>query len=270
MLITDLDEATYHARPELSSTQARLLLDSPARYKHSLTAHRASSATFDLGSAVHARVLGVGWGIAELDFDSFRSKAAQEARDEARAADLIPMLSKDLHQVHDMTEAVLAHSTSRALFEEAPGREVSVFSEVDGVPVRCRFDALGQDKNLAIDLKTTLDASPDGFTRSVAQYSYHVQESHYRATYEASEGVDPRFVYVAVEKHAPYLVAVHKVSILWAEMGHTAAREARRIYRECTESGEWPGYPLDVHTLEPPAWSVVEHEEKYESAEVTF
>lgn len=270
MIIADMPEREYHARPELSSTQARQLLDSPARYKHGLTAERSSSATFDLGSAVHAKVLGVGWGIVEIDADSFRSKAAQEERDDARDAGLIPMLKKDLTVVHDMSEAVLAHPLASAMFEEAPGREVSVFSEVDGVPTRCRFDALGQDANLAIDLKTTLDASPDGFTRSVAKYSYHVQESHYRATYEASEGVDPRFVYVAVEKHAPYLVAVHKVSILWAEMGHTAAREARRIYRECTESGEWPGYPLDVHTLEPPAWSVVEHEEKYESAEVTF
>lgn len=264
MIIRDMPEREYHSRPELSSTQVRQLLESPARYQYGLTAHRESTATFDVGSAVHAKVLGVGWGVVELDFDSWRSKAAQVARDEAREAGMIPMLAKDLGEVHAMSEAVLAHGLARSLFEAAPEREVSVFAELDGVPVRCRFDALGPDENLAIDLKTTLDASPDGFTRSVAKYGYHVQEAHYRATYEASEGADPRFVFVAVEKHAPYLVGVHKLSILWTQMGAVAAREARRVWAECTASGEWPGYPAEVHTLEPPAWSVVEHEEKYE------
>lgn len=259
-----MPEREYHARPELSSTQVRDLLKTPALYKHNLTAERKSTQTFDVGSAVHAKVLGVGWGIEELDFDSFRSKAAQEARDAAREAGLIPMLSKDLEDVHAMSEAVLAHGTARGLFESAPDREVSVFAEVDGVPVRCRFDALGPDENLAIDLKTTLDASVGGFERSAAQYGYHVQEAHYRATYEASEGVDPRFVFVVVEKSAPHLVAIHKLSMLWGEMGAKEAREARRLYAECTAKDEWPGYPEDVQVLEPPAWSVVEHEMRFE------
>lgn len=268
MLVHDLPEEQYHSRTELSSTQARQLLESPARYKHALTAQRESSATFDLGSAVHAKVLGVGWGIEELEFDSFRSKAAQEARDAAREAGLIPMLAKDLEVVHAMSEASLAHPMARVLFEEAAGREVSVFSEVDGVPVRCRFDALGEPREggrVAVDLKTTLDASPGGFTRSVASYGYDVQAGHYEDTLEAVDGeIRPRMVFVCVEKSAPHLVAVHRLSALWEQMGAVKAREARRLLRDCTESGEWPGYPEEVHTLEPPAWSVVEHEEKYE------
>jgi hypothetical protein len=267
MIYDAMPEHEYHSRPELSSTQARQLLESPARYKYALTARRESSATFDLGSAVHARVLGVGWGIEELEFDSFRSKAAQEARDAAREAGLIPMLSKDLEQVHAMTEATLAHPTARVLFEEASGREVSVFSEVDGVPVRCRFDALGDPRDggrIAVDLKTTLDASPGGFTRSVASYGYDVQAAHYEDTLEADGEERPRMVFICVEKAAPHLVAVHRLSALWEQMGAVKAQESRRLYRECTESGVWPGYPEEVHTLEPPAWSVVEHEEKYE------
>lgn len=270
MIIADMPEREYHARPELSSTQAREMLKSPAHYLHSLTAHRESTTTFDVGSAVHAKVLGVGWGIEELDFDSFRSKDAREARDAAREAGLIPMLKKDMHPVNDMAEAVLKHELASVLFEEATGREVSVFSGVDDVPVRCRFDALGQDSGLAIDLKTTLDASLDGFTRSVAAYGYHIQEAHYRAAYKASEGVDPRFVFVAVEKSPPYFVAVHKLSVVWSEMGATAAREARRLYTECVAKDEWPGYPTDIQVLEPPAWSVVEHDMRFDSMEFKF
>lgn len=270
MRIDDMDEATYHARPEVSSTQARLLLDSPARYKHALTATRDHSATFDLGSAVHAQVLGVGWDVVELPFDDWRSKAAREARDEVRASGGIPMLAKDLVQAHAMTAAVLAHSTARDVFEQATGREVSIFGEVDGVPMRCRFDALSNDDTTAVDLKTTLDASPAGFRKSIAQYGYHVQAAWYEDTLEASDGERPSMTFVTVEKTAPYLVAVYTLDPVWRDMGRTAAAEARRLYTECTETGTWPGYPEGIQMLEPPPWQVIEHEDRYDNPEVSI
>ena len=59
-VVLDLDERTYHAQPDLSSTQARRLLDSPAKYLHALSAPEEPKAEYDLGTAVHSKVLGVG------------------------------------------------------------------------------------------------------------------------------------------------------------------------------------------------------------------
>lgn len=268
MIIPDMSEREYHGRQELSSTGARRLLESPARFRYMQDHGQPHSDAFDLGSAVHAKVLGVGWGIEEMDFPDWRTKAARDARDAAREAGLIPMLSKDLEPVHAMTEAVLAHPTARALFELPGGREVSVFSEVDGVPVRARFDALTDPTpqgRFGIDLKTTMGrASGDEFTRSVAKYGYDVQEAHYLDTFEASEAESLNFVYVVVEKDPPHLVAVHRISELWRDMGRTKAKRAREIYARCVETGEWPGYPEDVQELAPPTWLVIEHEEQYE------
>src|SRR5690606_33998548 len=90
-VVLDMPESEYHAHPSLSSTGAKLLLDSPAAFDWVIRqGHREEKAAFDTGSAVHAEVLGVGYGVEELDFDSWRSKAAREAQDEARAAGLIP------------------------------------------------------------------------------------------------------------------------------------------------------------------------------------
>lgn len=267
MLIKDMSEAEYHARPELSSTQARRLLESPKRYAWFRDHPEPHSMAFDLGSAVHAKVLGTGWGIEELDFPDFRSKAAREARDAAYADGLIPMLAKDLVQVHDMTEAVLAHPTARALFELPGDRELTVVSEADGAPVRCRFDALTEETpqgRFAIDLKTTAGrATKKSFERAVDKYGYHVQEGHYRATWEASEGTPIAFVFVVVEKDPPYEVGIHQLNALWRGMGETEARAARELFVECTEKNEWPGIPADVQLLDPPAWAVVEHEMRF-------
>ncbi len=60
MIVHDMPEEEYHRRPELSSTGARLLLDSPAKYAYAQTHPQPHKQAFDVGHAVHARVLGVG------------------------------------------------------------------------------------------------------------------------------------------------------------------------------------------------------------------
>lgn len=267
-IIHDMPEAEYHRYPALSATGAKLILDSPARYRYRvLEVNPQRKAAFDLGSAVHAKVLGTGWGIEELDFPDWRTKAAQQARDEAYAANLIPMLTKDLAGVHDMAEAVLAHPTAKALFEMPGGREVSVVSEIDGVNVKSRFDALTDPTpqgRFGIDLKTSAGpAHAEAFARTVNDYGYHIQQEFYRDTFRASEGEEINFVFVAVEKEPPYLTAVHQLDVVYQQMGKTLAREARRIYAECKASKVWPGYPVDVQLVAPPVWAAMRHEEKY-------
>jgi hypothetical protein len=162
-----------------------------------------------------------------------------------------------------MSEAVLRHPTARALFELPGHREVSVFSEVDGVKVRARFDALTDETPngvFGIDLKTTSDsADGDTFTKTVVKYGYHVQEQWYRETL----GQDIRFAFVCVETTAPYLVAVHELGLAYKDMGKTLTKVARDLYAECEAANTWPGHPEDVQVLEPPVWAAMAHEERY-------
>jgi exodeoxyribonuclease VIII len=141
------------------------------------------------------------------------------------------------------------------------------------VPCRARFDALSPYISghgvFAIDLKTTEDATKEGFERSVAKWGYDVQVAHYEATFTASEGMAlDRFVFVAVEKSAPYEVAMFELPDVWLEMGRAKAKAARTIFAECIASGEWPGYTTDIQILDPPTWLVFAHEMKYEYGEI--
>jgi hypothetical protein len=282
-IILDMQDHVYHSRPELSSTVARLILPeykgSPKKFKWAQT-HRRESRAFDIGHAVHAKVLGVGVGIVTYPPEhltpsgNVSTKAATVAwESEQRAAGLVPIGPWEAHKVNAMSDAVLLHPTARPIFEVAEHREVSVFSEVDGVPVRARFDALsGETPNgiYAADLKTGDDATKTGFEKSVAKWGYDVQQAHYEDTYESSEGrpID-QFFLIAVEKSGPYEVGVHQLPTMWVEMGKKKAAEARRIYKECVESGVWPGYDTAIQFLDPPTWLVFEHEARYEK-EIQF
>jgi hypothetical protein len=168
-----------------------------------------------------------------------------------------------------MAEAVLAHESARPILEVAVHREVSVFAEVDGVPSRARFDALSGETRrgiIAADVKTTDCATKTEFERSVAKWGYDLQAGHYEDVYLASEGRPvAEFYFIAVEKNAPYEVGVFLLPELWAQIGKQKAAEARRIYRECVESGVWPGYDTAIQYLDPPTWLVFDHETRYDS-----
>ncbi|MUG03691.1 hypothetical protein ECC01_22230, partial [Bacillus tequilensis] len=196
MIDYSMPEAEYHARPELSSTGARRILDSPARYRYYEDHPQPHKQVFDVGSAAHTKILGVGAKVAEYPARfltpsgnlTTRRDMADEITTwttEQRDNGLIPILADDARRVDRMAEAVLAEPESRTILERIKGREVTIIQEIDGVPVRARFDIFGDGE--AADLKTGRDASPR-FNKSVAAFGYHLQARWYDDAYHAETG----------------------------------------------------------------------------------
>lgn len=266
MIFRDMPEAEYHARPELSSTGARRLLDSPARYRYWADRRQPGKTVFDVGSAAHARILGVGSPIVVYPDEHLTptgrastKQATVQWVDEQRAVGLIPVSPADVRHVEAMAESVLSNPTARAILEGITEREVSIFTNVEGVPVRARFDLYNGTR--AGDLKTTRDASPKSFNRSVGSYGYHVQQRWYEDAHEAETGAPlESFTFVVVESAPPHLVGVYSLDVMWQDLAKTQAKRARDLFRECTESGVWPGY--EAQTLTAPTWAVFDADDE--------
>lgn len=269
-IIPDLPEADYHARPELSSTGARLLLDSPARFHYRQTHPEPTRKEFDVGSAVHAKVLGVGASITVIPDDilatngATSTKAAKEFIENARIAGLIPVKQAVADEIDAIVESVMAHPMGRALLEQDGTPEASLFAtDPDtGVDLRARFDFYA---HIGVDLKTGRDASKWGFERAVATHGYDVQQEHYRHIRRLITGETNPFVFLVVEKEPPYLVAVHRLDAEFEEIGAVKAATARRIYADCLATDEWPGYPADIQLLSPPIFHIADFQENYDS-----
>jgi hypothetical protein len=271
-IVYGLSDSAYHSRPELSSTEARLLLQSPAKYRWRKDNPPLidDSPKFDIGKAVHAKVLGQGAEVVVVDADDWRSRAARDARQEARDAGKAPLLTREFEAVNAMAESVLAHPTGKALLSQPGDTEVSLFADVDGVPTRSRFDFLPdrtERRTVAVDLKTTVDASKRAFESSVARYEYAVQRAWYLDDLRVITGEsDAEMVFLAVEKEPPYLVAVYQVPSVWADKGHVMAARARSVWAQCNSAGEWPGYAPTIQLLDEPTWHVYQFEEEYANA----
>lgn len=265
-IVPNLDEAEYHAHPFLSSTGARKLLQSPAKYKWALDHPEPAKREFDLGTGVHSKVLGVGARLAVIPDGILASNGAASTAsakafiEDARQSGLIPVKQAVADEVNAMVEAVLAHPLARSLFEQSGLPEVSLFGRDpdSGVNMRCRFDYLPDftvDEPCAVDLKTARDASPEGFAKAVAEHRYDIQEEFYLLLYAIVTGdftMPMRFV--VVEKEPPYLVGVYPLAQEFLEMGRKKVREALDLYAACTTADVWPGYPLNPDPLQPPTW----------------
>lgn len=264
-IVLDMPEADYHAHPALSSTQARHLLESPAKYQWALTHPEPYKAAYDLGTLVHSRVLGVGQDLAVIPEDILASngavstKAAKEFIEKSRADGLIPVKEAVAAEVKAMADSALALPEAREVLESIVGREVSLFADIDGVPMRARFDIYGG--NRAADLKSARDASPKGFNAAVGRLGYHIQDRWYADVHAAITGQElDSFKFIAVENVAPYLVGVYDLDYMWEDLAKERTARARELYRQCVETNTWPGYQST--TLTPPTWAVYENEEE--------
>lgn len=170
-------------------------------------------------------------------------------------------------QLHRMRDAVMAHPAASGVLERG--------------------------QNVVVDLKTTDDASLEGFSRSIATWRYDVQHPYYldglREAIRQSGGKIPQaavkgaaelsaywidqatgelcrcrpdfwrgepkhFVFIAVEKKPPYAVGVYVLDAESVEIGRAQYRVDLGRYAECVKADIWPGYGDKIQTITVPAW----------------
>lgn len=250
----DIPELEYHALPGLSSTGAKAMLDSPARFQHSRT-HRVEKTAFDLGHAVHGMVLGTGLDLVRIDAEEWRTAAVKEEVAAVRAAGGVPLKPSQHDAATAMAEKVRTHPDAGRLF--VGGRpEVSILWDDTETGVRCRgrLDYLHEAAGVVVDLKTARSANPVEFSKTAANLGYDVQAAHYLEGYQALGGGDTRFLHVLVETEAPHLVSVVELDVDYLAIGHAKARAAIDLYARCHAADEWPGYPAGITRIAPPRW----------------
>lgn len=257
-----IPNAEYHADPvpdgSLSVSGAKTLLDAPSKYRWQQQ-HPVYSDRFDLGSVAHALVLGDdAVEIVEVDAADWRSKAAKEQRDEARARGAIALLSADMRKCEDMADAITRNPEAAELLAVPGKSEQSAFwiDERTGIWRRARYDRLPNgDPFIIADYKTTASARPTSFAKAVADYGYHQQAAWYSECAVALGLTEsPSFVFIAQEKEAPYITQVFQLEPADIDLGHRLNARALDIYAECVATDHWPDYGTGVQTITLPTY----------------
>jgi len=262
-----MENDAYHAHPAISKSGLDLIARSPlhywARYLDPNRVPTEPTAAMRLGTAVHTHVLELDqWqqryitapeGIDRRYKVGKEAWAAFEAQSEGRTV----ISREDVDLVMAMGRSVFGHPAA-AMLLGLPGKAETTHMWTDaatGLQCKCRPDWLTDDGRLIVDLKTTENASPREFSRSIAQWRYFLQASWYLDGVEQATGTRPeQFIFICVEKKAPFACAVYAADAEMIAAGAQTAARDLEVLATCKAADTWPGYSDQIEPISLPAW----------------
>jgi len=252
--VYDLDEATYHAdRDSLSHSGVKLLLRSPALFRHEQDSAPVYKAVFDFGSAAHKQALGAGPELVVHEYDPEKVKspkatnAWKDQQKEVRAFGGVLLLPDEMAVVEAMAARLSSHRLAMRLLADGQP-EVSAYAvdESTGIMRRCRFDWLGP--TVLTDYKSAATADPRdlaGRYGVVKKLGYGNQAAWYLDLARDLGHPAAAFAFIFQEKTEPYQVTVAYVDDADLDEARDQNRIALERFRDCRDSGIWPEYLPD-------------------------
>jgi hypothetical protein len=275
--IYDLPVELYHRdpcpEPSLSASGIHTLLTlTPAHFaaRHPKLTQWAelpekdATTEQDLGSVVHALVLGKGAAFQVFDVDDWRGKRA-DLRDEARAAGKIPLKPAQYERASTLAERF--KNALRSLFGKWPlglSEQTIVWQRHawvgdDRVMVWCRAltDHLVAALPLIIDLKGTGLAMDDAsLSAKLAREGKDIQAAWYLeglASVRPETAGRSRFLFLFGEFDPPFCIRPGYMPESWLAQARMRIDSATNKFAACLRSGEFPAWQTDAE-LQIPSW----------------
>lgn len=259
----DLDEEAYHADKGTISKTGLWTLHSKTPAHFRFAPPREHEPVLDFGKALHLAVLQPELAATKLiqgpkDRRGNKWKDALAGAIEAKGV----LLPEDRYnEVMLIQETAHRHPVIKKLISVETVCEASAFwtDKRTGVRLRCRPDIYAPPIEIMADLKSTADASAWNWARTAANLGYHVQEPLYTEGWQAAGGGAVNgFVFICIEAKAPFCTVVYELEPSAAAEGQAAFETAVDKYKVCLDADEWPGYPIEVQSLDIPHYSYKE------------
>jgi hypothetical protein len=217
----DLPDSIYHSFDAMSASRLRILDRSTSLHLAHSIANPSDSPALAVGRALHCKVLTPHLYLRDfvvapaVDRRTKEGKATYESF-VASVGSKTVLTADQAEEVSSMAAAVAQNPDARMVVSELNGSaEVSLFAEIAGVRAKSRFDRLVEvnGERIIVDVKTTASsASKSEFERTIWNFGYGVQCAFYLEMARACGVPAQHFVFVVVEKTAPYATAVYRFS----------------------------------------------------------
>lgn len=261
-----IDAAQYHRSMGLTKSGLLMLRKSPAHFWNWLNSEPdKSTQAMNLGTATHTLLFEPHkWAseIMVIPNDAPKRPTAAQLKSEKPKAETIAqikwweefdrqyedycVITQDQHeQAKGMVNAVMQVNEVVQLMKHPSARtEVSIMAKevINGMSIDCkmRCDMLTEDGKTILDLKTCEDASYDEFSRSFMSNGYWMQAAHYIATARKAGIPVERFIFIAAEKHAPYIVSMYVLDDRSLERAFAIRERLLTTLANCMATGKFP------------------------------
>lgn len=156
--------------------------------------------------------------------------------------------------------AIQAEPYLRGAFSNGDA-EVSVFwvDKATGVYCKARPDFLqwvNRNEVRIVELKSTADESPDGFSRALTGMGYHRARAHYIEGVQAATGAKVvEYLFAVVTSAPPVLAVPYWLHEEDAQQGADECAELRERFAWCLRENQWPAYGTGPQIVELKKWA---------------
>ena len=260
-----ISNADYRKREGVSSSDLKRMMKSMATWKY-YKDHPDDSDTeaLQFGRAYHKMML------EPDDFDNEfivspkfdrRTKEGKAAYEEfLKKAEGKEVINEETYQKLLEMQIALYNTPFVKLLIKGEHEKSFFWTDAEtGIKCKCRPDSFGQVKEqyVCIDLKTTKDAETDHFMRDAIKLGYDIQAYHYCQGLEDTYKKPFKFIFIAQEKTAPYLVNVLEADEYFMKSGKELRDSLFKKYKKALETGVYQGYMDEnsgINSLSVPAW----------------
>lgn len=269
--VQGVPEDIYHGHDSVSNSGLKLVNRSPAHFKY--PPERESTRAMVVGSALHMACLQ-----PDLFYENYillrnvkarTEKAYKEAKEEFGEENVL--VKGEISKVEGIVNSLRSNTEALKLLEQEAWNELSGFvaDPETGIMCRHRFDKLTKNA-VAIDLKTTTDARPSAFSRSVMNFGYHVQDAFYTDQFRWITGDElVSFAFIVVEVDSPYAVKIYYLGDESRCIGRDTYRKGLNAYAYCKDMDEWTAYNDEPEEINVPQWALNAYDESMVEA-MTF
>lgn len=256
LIVEGISDEDYHRNsPGISRSGLSTILRSVDEYHWEKQNPKEPTPAMILGSMVHAYMLQP-WlkntytvspkinrrtkegkiAYEQFQFESI-GKIIVDTETYAECLSMVGALDRD-----DIVNAFINHKSTL--------KEVAFFwwDQETGIQRKCKIDAFNPVLGWCVDIKTTRDASPGGFSREILNHKYHLQGADYLSALKLAGYDIKQFVIFAVENEPPHLVAKYAIDEGSLDAGATLVRMALNKYWRDVDTGD-TGYSKDVLSI---------------------
>lgn len=267
MINKSLSNADYHAHPAVSSSQLKNMLRTPAHFLAALDENKAPSDVMNLGSLVHTLLLEPHKLATEYTvMPKFDRRTTQGKADYAAwLADndgKTVITQEQMDTAQKMTQSLSKSPVAKLLQGNHAICEPSIFytDGNTGIDCRVRPDFMIEPcqafpNGLIVDLKTTENAGVNAFKRTITNFAYHLSAAMYLDGFEAEFGTRPAYIWLVVERDAPYAVACYTPTDEMLERGKETLDEALARLKQCRDADHYPAYGNQIMAIDLPKWA---------------
>ena len=260
----EMPDYEYHDKkkhPHISSSDVKTVYGKSLL--HWVGQEYKESPTLERGKAVHSLILEYEKQAVVRGPSDRRGNKWKEAKQQAEQKGKILLTERDYDTALEIAESALFNSEflRSKISNKNFISEASIFTRCKktGMLIKCRPDGLiipesDKGKGEILDIKTTHDASPNGFQRELRKYNYDLQIAFYLHTMRCASLPCSEMYLVAIEKTPPYAVGVHVLSEIYIKHAEKRMIQTLEKMKHAEVSQDFStGWP-EINQVHLPAW----------------